>query len=509
MSATSKNSGDHATFSKPTQALKPDSDLSDLTFASAWEASRAIRKGIISSVELTKHILNRIEKYNPTINAIVTLLQDESIAQARAADHALARGEWLGPLHGVPITIKDAFEIADARTTAGAPFLAGHIPKKDAVAVARIRAAGAIILGHTNVPFMLGDWQSYNEIFGRTNNPWNLERTPGGSTGGGAAALAAGLSYLSIGSDIGGSIRIPAHFCGVYGHKPTLNVVPMRGHIPPPPGSPPGPPADLPVAGPLARSAVDLKVALEIIGGSDTEDAIAYSWSVPPARGVRLSDYRIGYVLDDPLCSVSSDTKEVIVEGIEALGKVGAKLEEGWPPEVDSAEQYKTYRFLLESFFAYNLEDDQEEEIRKGAAVKDESYEAIQAFAWTAPHKHFQAWSSARMMARAVWQKYFQTHDVFLMPTAFVPAFPHDKRPWSERILNTPEGQREYNDMLFWISFATLTGLPATTAPVGRTRDGLPVGIQILGPYLEDATPIDVAGKLADVIGGFTAPEGY
>ena len=482
----------------------------DSSFGTLTEASRAVRSGVISSVELTKHILERIERYNPSLNAIITLLPDEALATARAADEALAKGESWGPLHGVPITVKDAFEIAGVRTTAGAPFLSDHIPRKDAAAVARLRAAGGVILGHTNVPLMLGDWQSYNEIFGTTNNPWDLERTPGGSTGGGAAALAAGLSYLSVGTDLGGSIRIPAHFCGVYGHKPTLNVVPQRGQIPPPPGGPPSPPAHLPVAGPLARSAADLKVALKVLGGPDAQEAIAYSWSLPPARGARLTDYRIGFVLDSPLCPVSSEVRKVLVEAIEALRKAGAHLEEGWPTGVDPAEQYDTYRFLLYSTTeASSLSDDQVEELRARAANQDGSREAISALARTAPHKHFRAANNDRMAARAVWQEYFRTHDAFFMPTAFVSAFPHDHTERFQRKLMTPEGPRPYGDMLFWISFSTLTGLPATTAPVGRTREGLPVGIQIMGPYLEDATPIDIAGLMADVVGGFQPPPGF
>lgn len=482
----------------------------DPAFGTATEAARAVRSGAISSRELTERILKRIEQYNPSLNAIVTLLRDEALARARAADEALARGQWWGPLHGVPITVKDAFEIAGVRTTAGNPSLRDHIPREDSVAVARLRAKGGVILGHTNVPLMLGDWQSYNEIFGTSNNPWNLERTPGGSTGGGAAALAAGLSYLEVGSDIGGSIRVPAHFCGVYGHKPTLNLIPQRGHIPPPPGGPPSPPPDLPVAGPLARSAADLKVALEILGGPDPEEAIAYSWSLLPARGARLADYRIGFVSDSPLCPVSSDMKEVLVAAMEALRKAGAHLEEGWPAGVDPAKQYDTYRFLLDSFFAFSLRDDQIEARRERATRQDGSYEAIEALAWTAPHKHFLAANNERMAARAVWQEYFRTHDAFLLPTTFVPAFRHDhSEPLEKRILTTPEGPRRYLDLLFWISFATLAGLPATTAPIGRTREGLPVGIQIMGPYLEDATPIHIAGQMADVVGGFTPPPGF
>ncbi|OLD24165.1 MAG: hypothetical protein AUI18_10380, partial [Candidatus Rokubacteria bacterium 13_1_40CM_2_70_45] len=348
------------------------------------------------------------------------------------------------------------------------------------------------------------------EVFGVSNNPWDLARTPGGSTGGGAAALAAGLTYLEPGSDLGGSIRVPAHFCGVYGHKPTLGVVPLRGHIPPPPGTPPGPPPLLPVAGPLARSAADLRAALEALGGPDEEEARAYRWSLAPARGTRLADYRIGFVLDDPACRVSSDVREVHARATEALRRAGAKLEEGWPPGVSPAQQYDTYLYLLNSVFAFTLRDDQVEEMRRRAETQDGSYQAKQALAWTAPFKNYAAAVGRRNAARAVWQEYFRTHDAFLLPTAFVAAFPHDASPrMFDRRLATPEGARQYLDLLFWISFATLTGLPATTAPIGLTRDGLPVGVQIVGPYLEDATPIDVAGRLAEVIGGFTPPKGF
>ncbi|MHA2180119.1 MAG: amidase [Promethearchaeota archaeon] len=483
--------------------------LSDLTYISAIEAARAIQKGEVSSLELTKYILDRIEKYNPTLNAVVTILSDDALNRARAADEALAKGELWGPLHGVPCSVKDTFEIANVLTTAGVPALAKHIPKRNAVVVDRLLGAGAVIIGHTNVPFMASDLQSYNEIFGTSNNPWDHGRTPGGSTGGGAAALATGLSYLSIGSDIGGSIRTPSNFCGIFGHKPSLNVIPERGHIPPLPNIL-VPPANLSVIGPLARSAADLKLALNILGGPDPNDAIAYSWTLPPSRGTRLSDYRIGYILDDPLCPVISEVKELLFQVINALRNKGAELEEGWPPGVNPSSQYETYRFLLESTYAYQLQDDQEEEVREFASKKDGSDEMRAAWAWIAPHKHFQNASIARMTARKVWQDYFRTHDAFLLPTTFIPAFPHDhSEPLVKRLLDTLEGPRPYLDILFWISFATLTGLPATTAPIGLTKDGLPVGIQIIGPYLEDATPIDLAGILADITGGFQPPEGY
>jgi amidase len=366
-----------------------------------------------------------------------------------------------------------------------------------------------VILGKTNVPELAMDWQSFNAIFGVTNNPWDVTRTPGGSSGGEAAALAAGLTYVSVGSDLGGSIRVPAHFCGVYGHKPTLGVVPAPGHIPPPPGAPPGPPPTLAVLGPLARGTADLRALMQVLGGPEGDEATAYRWSLPPARGARLSDYRIGFALDHAACPVSSEITPVLERAVDALRKAGARLEEGWPPGVDPVAQYETYLDLFWAMFAFQLRDDQVDAARALAARPDGSLRARQARVWTALPKHLQAAHSRRIAARAAWQQYFRSHDAFLLPTAFVPAFPHDHNVAGPRRLATPAGLRDYADLFFWISFATLAGLPATTAPVGLTGGGLPVGMQILGPYLEDATSIDVAGRLADVVGGFRPPPGY
>ena len=284
----------------------------------------------------------------------------------------------------------------------------------------------------------------------------------------------------------------------------------MRGHIPPPPGIPAGPPSTLPVAGPLARSASDLRVAVEVLGGPDDAEARAYRWALPAARRARLRDYRIGYVLDHPRCAVSPEVGEPLVAAVEALRKAGATLEEGWPPGVNVEEQYDTYVFLLMALYTPPARDEQLDELRRLAATQDGSYRAKWAAAVTASVAAYRAMDGRRRAARAIWQAYFRTHDALLLPTAFVPAFPHDHSPNQlERVLATPAGPRPYLDMLFWISFASLAGLPATTAPVGLTRGGLPVGIQIVGPYLEDATTIDVAGRLADVVGGFRPPPGY
>ena len=482
----------------------------DLDFASALDAALAIRAGRVSSVELTTRVLDRIARLNPKLNAIVVVAADAALARARAADEARARRESWGPFHGVPITIKDTFEVAGVTTTAGAPSLRTHVPARDAAVVARLQGAGAVVLGKTNVPIFASDWQSYNAVYGQTNNPWDVARTPGGSTGGGAAALAAGLTYLEPGSDLAGSIRIPAHFCGVYGHKPSLDVVPMRGHIPPPPGIAATPPSTLPVAGPLARSAADLLAALAVLGGPDGDEARAWRWSLPPARGARLGDYRIGYVLDDPRAPVSSEEAPALAAAVEALRKAGARLEEGWPPGVNVEEQYDAYLTLLYARFTPPAREDQLPGLRQLAANQDGSYLARHARAVTASDAYLQTIETRRRVARGVWQAYFRTHDAFLMPTALVPAFPHDHSGNQlTRVLTTPGGPRPYGDLCFWISFATLGGLPATTAPVGLTAGGLPVGVQIVGPYLEDATPVAVAGHLADIIGGFKAPPGF
>jgi amidase len=477
-------------------------------YASATVAANAIKTKQVSSVELTKLMLDRIGKLNPKINAIVTITADDAMQRAREADAALAKGQIWGPLHGVPCTIKDTFETAGVLTTAGAPFLKNYVPKQDAVAVARMRAAGMVMLGKTNVPLMASDWQSYNDLFPTSNNPWDLGRTPGGSTGGGAAATAAGLGYLTLGSDIGGSIRVPSHFCGLFGHKPTVDVIPSHGHIPPPPGST-NVPSYLAVAGPLARSAADLLLALKVLGGPAEEDAVAYKWTLPPARKKSIREYKIRYVLEHPMCPVTEEVKKRLQSGVDALRKAGARIEEGFPSGIDVADQYMSYLRLLAPVILEGSAEEERQRLRKSNPPDNNLFwKAFKEAVDGSPSKWAEA-NEHRYAARAEWGKYFHDYDAFLMPVDFVPAFPHDHSPdQNARVLQTTEGPRRYTDQIFWPSFAVMTGLPATAAPVGLTKDGLPVGLQILGPWLEDATPIFVAQTLEEEF-GFQVPKGF
>ena len=293
-------------------------------------------------------------------------------------------------------------------------------PKRNAVTVDRLQGAGAIVIGVTNVPIMLGDLQSYNAIYGTTNNPWDLTRTPGGSTGGGAAALAAGLGHLTLGNDIGGSIRIPSHFCGVYGHKPTLDLVPSIGNVPP--FTNPAPAqrfADMAVTGPMARSAEDLRAALAVIGGPAGEASKAYRWTLPAPRFSKLREFRVGYALDDPECPVGSDVRSVLERAVDRIAKAGVRVERGWPAGVSFADQVYTYRFLLYSATGPGLPRETQESLREEYRRNPNDPAAA---ALVEPHARWSAETRKRLAARAVWQEYFQDHDVFLMPVTIVPS---------------------------------------------------------------------------------------
>jgi amidase len=478
----------------------------DLDFASALQVADAIRSKRISSSELTQRALERIDRHNPALNAFAYQLREEALASARKADEAQARGSSLGVLHGVPIHVKESFAVAGHPCTWGIPALRDTKAPRNSEVVSRLLGAGAVLVGATNVPVNLADWQSYNPIHGTTNNPWDLKRTPGGSSGGAAAALAAGLGYLSVGSDIGGSIRVPSHFCGIYGHKPTLDLVSLQGHAPGGGADSPGFSTLLAVGGPMARSAGDLLAAMKLLGGPVAWDAKAWEWTLPPSRAESLKDFRIGYVLDDPIAPVAPEVKAVLEPVIEALQHAGARLKPGWPEGFEPAGLIDNYLFHLFAFLASVGPPEAREAQRKAFQTMQRPH----ADASLSPFADWQQQNLRRLAFRAQWQSYFEGVDVFLSPVAYTPAFPHDhSEPQGTRTIATSGGPRRYLDLVNWIAPATLTGCPATVAPVGRTAAGLPVGIQVLGPYWEDATPITFVDRLAQVIGGFTPPPGY
>jgi len=449
--------------------------MTDIFFRSATEVAALVRGGRLSARELAEMALDRIEAVNPAVNAVVETCRSAALHAGAAADRAVADGERLGPLHGVPMTIKEAFQVAGMRSTWGSPLFAGHVADRDAVVVRRLREAGAVLVGTTNVAPMLADVsQTANELYGRTSNPWDPTRTAGGSTGGGAASVAAGLAYLEYGSDLAGSIRVPAAFCGVYGLKPSAGTVPLSGF------QPPGPPlgasdmAYLSAVGPLARSAGDLRTALRATAGPEEPDAAAYDWRLAPPRHARLADFRVGVVLDHDSAPVTGEVGRALSDGVDELARAGVTIVDGWPDGVDPIGQAQSFGFEVAQFFAFHGGDADFATLRQ---VVEEH--------------------GRRMAARAAWRRYFTEVDAFLCPATFTTAFPHPVDADAERI---------HHQLAFWIAHASLAGLPAMSAPIGHTPGGLPVGAQIIGPPHEDDTPITFAELAAEVVGGYTAP---
>ena len=458
--------------------------MRDILLLPATDVARRLRDRQLSSRELTQALLARVEAVDPTLNAVVELRGEQGLAEAAAADQATARGGALGPLHGVPMTIKESFDVAGLHTTWGNPAFADHVAGTDATVARRLREAGAILVGKTNVAFMLGDFgQTANELHGVTGNPWDPARTPGGSSGGAAAATAAGLTFLEYGSDLVGSVRLPAALCGVYGLKPSVGIVPLTGFQPPGPPAGPSDMTYMSAVGPLARSAADLRVALAATAGPEGPAAAAYRWSLAPPRHTRLADFRVGVVLDHPLAPVSGEVAAALSGAVDALDRAGAKPVEGWPDGIDPAREAGSFGFHVGLFLAYQQHD-------------QDLPELADAF----EHER------RRMAARAAWSRYFDEVDVFLCPASFTPPFPHDPRPLEARTIATPEGERPYGSLAFWMAHASLPGLPAVAAPVGRTPAGLPVGAQVLGPLFEDDTAITFAGLLGEVTGGYQPP---
>lgn len=481
----------------------------DLPFRSATQLAAAIRARKISSAELLELYLARVATHNPRLNAVIELAVPRARKRARAADAALARGDRIGKLHGVPMTIKESFDVAGLRTSWGDPALKDNVATRDALAVERLEAAGAIVFGKTNVPLMLADWQSFNAIHGTTSNPWDTTRGPGGSSGGSAAALAAGLTGLEAGSDIGASIRNPAHYCGVYGHKPSWGIASPRGH------ALPGIVAasDIAAIGPMARSATDLAVALDAMAGPDDIDGRGWRLALPRDTRRELGAFRVAVMLDDRNAEVDQTVQTVIGDLAAFLRRQRVKVSLTARPAIDFDALMRVYIALLRAATSARLGDAALADMAAAAArlgADDESYYARMLRGNTLRHRDWLRANEERHRMRLAWDAFFGDWDVLLCPTATTAAFKHNQtgERW-ERMLAVNGRAQPGTEQMFWAGLGGVCYLPATVAPAGATRDGLPVGVQIIAAQYRDHTAIRFAQLLERAWRGFVAPPGF
>src|SRR2546427_11347441 len=483
--------------------------MRDTPFQSATELASQIRRKKIGCAELLELYLARVEKYNPTLNAIIATDLDAARKRARAADRALARKKPWGPLHGVPMTIKESYDVVGMPTTWGVPELKDHVPPRNALAVDRLLGAGVVLFGKTNVPIYLADYQSYNAIYGTTNNPWALSRPPGGSSGGSAAALAAGLTGIDAGSDIGASIRNPAHYCGVYGHKPTFGIVPPRGQsLPGKVGFP-----DIAVIGPMGRSAADLDLGMAAMAGADEIDSAGWQLRLPPPRKKTLREYKVAVMLTDPNSEVDREVQDRLQALADFLVKKKVKVSDRARPAIDTSEAQRVYIQLLRAATCGRQTDEvfrQTLEIARGLAPDDESYYARMTRANPMYHRDWLAFDEARHQMRWKWAEFFKDYDLLLCPPAASAAFPHDQKGERyERTIRVNGREVPTTDQLFWAGYSGMVYLPSTVAPAGFTPARLPVGVQIIGPQYGDRTCIEFARLLESEFQGFVPPGGY
>jgi amidase len=482
---------------------------SEYAYTTAAGLADALDEKSVSAVELTEAAIARIDRLDGEINAVVVRDFDRALDAARHADEARARGRR-GPLLGVPMTVKESFNVAGLPTTWGIPPWKDFIATEDALAVARLKHAGGVILGKTNVPVALGDLQTYNPIYGTTNNPWNLARTPGGSSGGSAAALAAGFGAVSIGSDIAGSLRVPAHFTGVYAHKPSFGLLPSRGHTPPP-----APPLeynrDLTVIGPMARSARDLSPLLDLLAEPDeTGLGIAHKLALRAPRHEHLAEYRILVIDSHPLIPTSTEVRQAIDTLAAGLAAEGVNVQRQSTLLPDDVESARLYMRLLLASVAASYPPELYERARSVAQQVDSADTSLAAERARGAVLSYRDWVAAdavRSRQRAAWSEVFREFDVLICPASPTTAFAHDHSAdqWA-RSLSIDGVDFDYADQLVWAGTATVPGLPATVVPIALSGDGLPIGVQLIGPLFEDRTPLRLAELIEQHFGGFASP---
>ena len=478
-------------------------------FLPAHRLAALVRARKIGSLELLDLYLARVERFNPRLNAICVLDVERARARARASDRALSKKRVWGPLHGVPMTVKESFDVAGLPTTWGRPDLKDNVPTKNALAVERLMGAGAVVFGKSNVPTLLADWQTFNPIYGTTNNPWDVTRGPGGSSGGSAAALAAGLTGLECGSDIGASIRNPAHYCGVYGHKPTYGICATTGQtLPPFLGD-----SDISAIGPLARSAKDLEIALAVIAGPDTNKGKAWTLRLPRASKKGWRQWRIAMMLNAAVADVDRSVQDGIQAVADFAARKGAKVDDRARPDIDVKEANRVFISLLRAATSRSQTDAmfaRHAELANQVRPDDNSYEALMVRGATISHREWLFLDEARQRMRAKWAAFFSAYDVLLCPTAATAAFPHNQQGerW-ERMIEVNGTPQPSTTQLFWAGFSGVAYLPSTVAPAGHAAGGLPVGVQIVGPEYGDLTTIALARLLEREFQGFVAPPGY
>ncbi len=460
--------------------------------AATWSATKlaaAIRGGHLSSRELLDCYLDRIDRLDGDVNAVVTLDVDRARAAADAADEVTVLGGSLGPLHGLPVTIKDAIATEGIRSTGGAKELADYVPTEDAPAVARLKAAGAIVFGKTNLPRWSSDVQTYNELFGVTNNPWAFDRITGGSSGGSAAAVAAGFTSFEVGTDIGGSVRIPSHCCGVYGLKPTWGVIPQRGYLDHPTGGTID--VDINVFGPIARSAEDLDLLLSVLAGPEPERAVAWRLELPPAEERSLADLDLGVWFDEDSVVLDSEYATMLRAAADRLADAGTRVHDRHP-EVEFAEQNAVFMTMIGGAMAATRD--------AGTDLDD----------FSPSHLSVLRGEMQRHDLRQVWHRWFEHHDLLLCPVMATPAFPHDHTGTiMDRTVEVDGTMRGHIELISWLGFIGVLGLPSVVVPIGRTQAGLPVGMQIVAPWYHDYRAIRAAELMTDVLGGYESPPGF
>jgi amidase len=480
-----------------------------LPFRSAKQLASLIRKKKIGCLELLDFYLKRVERYNPKINAVIFMNVDAARKRARQADRALTKGEIWGPLHGVPMTIKESYDVVGMPTTFGVPQYKDNYPLKNAIAVNRFLKAGVVLFGKTNVPLYLADWQTFNDIYGTTNNPWDVTRVPGGSSGGSAAALAAGLTGIESGSDIGASIRNPAHYCGVYGHKPTYAIASPRGH------ALPGVVAvgDISAIGPLARSAEDLALALEVMAGPDDIDGVGWQLRLPKDHKKRFKEYKVAVIYTDSEAEVDEEVQKRLRALVEFLIKNKVKVDENARPKIDSRQAHRNYIQLLRAATSKRMSKEmfqQNLEVFKVLPPGDETYQSQMIRAQALYHRDWLLFNEDRHKMRLAWAEFFRQYDLLLCPVATTAASPHNHKGerW-ERMIPVNGRPQPSTTQMFWAGYSGNFYLPSTVAPAGFTQEGLPVGVQIVGPQYGDYTCIHFARLLEREIQAFVPPTGY